>query len=259
MRHPREIDQALVDAYLARRALDYLVGFTLSPVLWRKLPGRALGRPRAVGGAAPRLRPRARDRDVRRARILVDRRDARDRRTAAPFDGAARRRRRQEDQRARHRHGRGGAKPSSATLERRRFSVAAVEAKPAKRHPDAAVHHLDPAAGGLAQARPRAGAHHADRAAALRGRRHRRRDGRPHHLYAHRRRRHGARGGRTAARRVIGKEFGDRYVPGAPRNYTAKAKNAQEAHEAIRPTDMSRLPKRRRALSRARAGAGSTS
>jgi DNA topoisomerase-1 len=39
MRAPREIDQALVDAYLARRALDYLVGFTLSPVLWRKLPG----------------------------------------------------------------------------------------------------------------------------------------------------------------------------------------------------------------------------
>ena len=39
MKHPRAIDAALVDAYLARRALDYLVGFTLSPVLWRKLPG----------------------------------------------------------------------------------------------------------------------------------------------------------------------------------------------------------------------------
>ncbi|MEA2904544.1 MAG: topoisomerase, partial [Alphaproteobacteria bacterium] len=39
MKHPRSIDRALVDAYLARRALDYLVGFTLSPVLWRKLPG----------------------------------------------------------------------------------------------------------------------------------------------------------------------------------------------------------------------------
>ena len=45
MAHPRKIDQALVDAYLARRALDYLVGFTLSPVLWRKLPGaRSAGR-----------------------------------------------------------------------------------------------------------------------------------------------------------------------------------------------------------------------
>jgi DNA topoisomerase-1 len=37
--HPRDLDQPLIDAYLARRALDYLVGFTLSPVLWRKLPG----------------------------------------------------------------------------------------------------------------------------------------------------------------------------------------------------------------------------
>src|SRR3974390_3450260 len=45
MKHPRSIDKALVDAYLARRALDYLVGFTLSPVLWRKLPGaRSAGR-----------------------------------------------------------------------------------------------------------------------------------------------------------------------------------------------------------------------
>ena len=45
MAHPRKIDQALVDAYLARRALDYHVGFTLSPVLWPKLPGaRSAGR-----------------------------------------------------------------------------------------------------------------------------------------------------------------------------------------------------------------------
>ena len=49
LRQPRSIDQALVDAYLARRALDYLVGFTLSPVLWRKLPGaRSAGRVQAV-------------------------------------------------------------------------------------------------------------------------------------------------------------------------------------------------------------------
>jgi DNA topoisomerase-1 len=49
MSHPRRIDQALVDAYLARRALDYLVGFTLSPVLWRKLPGaRSAGRVQSV-------------------------------------------------------------------------------------------------------------------------------------------------------------------------------------------------------------------
>src|SRR5438309_7573282 len=49
MKHPRQLDGALVDAYLARRALDYLVGFTLSPVLWRKLPGaRSAGRVQSV-------------------------------------------------------------------------------------------------------------------------------------------------------------------------------------------------------------------
>ncbi|HMA49887.1 MAG TPA: DNA topoisomerase, partial [Magnetospirillaceae bacterium] len=49
MKSPRELDQPLVDAYLARRALDYLVGFTLSPVLWRKLPGsRSAGRVQSV-------------------------------------------------------------------------------------------------------------------------------------------------------------------------------------------------------------------
>ena len=49
MRHPRQVNQELVDAYLARRALDYLVGFTLSPVLWRKLPGsRSAGRVQSV-------------------------------------------------------------------------------------------------------------------------------------------------------------------------------------------------------------------
>ncbi len=49
IKNPRQIDQQLVDAYLARRALDYLVGFSLSPVLWRKLPGsRSAGRVQSV-------------------------------------------------------------------------------------------------------------------------------------------------------------------------------------------------------------------
>ena len=68
MANPREIDAPLVDAYLARRALDYLVGFTLSPVLWRKLPGaRSAGRVQSV---ALRLvcDREARDRALRRAR-----------------------------------------------------------------------------------------------------------------------------------------------------------------------------------------------
>ena len=70
MQHPRDLDQPLIEAYLARRALDYLVGFTLSPVLWRKLPGsRSAGRVQSV---ALRLvwRAGSRDRGVPAARVL---------------------------------------------------------------------------------------------------------------------------------------------------------------------------------------------
>src|SRR6188472_3555462 len=49
MAHPRQLDEDLIDAYRARRALDYLVGFTLSPILWRKLPGaKSAGRVQSV-------------------------------------------------------------------------------------------------------------------------------------------------------------------------------------------------------------------
>ena len=49
MKKPRGLDEDLIDAYKARRALDYLVGFTLSPILWRKLPGaKSAGRVQSV-------------------------------------------------------------------------------------------------------------------------------------------------------------------------------------------------------------------
>ena len=80
MANPRQLDVPLVDAYLARRALDYLVGFTLSPVLWRKLPGtRSAGRVQSVAAPAC-LRPRIGDRAVHPGGILADRRAPGDRR-----------------------------------------------------------------------------------------------------------------------------------------------------------------------------------
>ncbi len=160
----------LVDAYLARRALDYLVGFTLSPVLWRKLPGRPLGRPRSVRGASPGLRPRERDRG-RSSRgntgaVAVDAGDAgaaaASSRALVGFNGKKLGRLDIPDEATARAH-RGGAAASGA------YRVASVEAKPVRRNPAAAVHHLDPAAGGLAQARLRRRPHHAGRPAPLWG------------------------------------------------------------------------------------------
>ena len=165
MRHPRQIDDALVDAYLARRALDYLVGFTLSPVLWRKLPGaRSAGRVQSVAlrlvcdreNEIEIFRPReywsiavtletGERRTLRRARRRLRRREARPPRHSRRGDRAPRR---------------GGA-----ALRRlpRRLGRGETRAP----QPAAALHHLDPAAGGLAQARLLRRAHHAGRPAPL--------------------------------------------------------------------------------------------
>ena len=133
LHHPREIDQALVDAYLARRALDYLVGFNLSPVLWRKLPGaRSAGRVQSV---ALRL---VCDRELE-IEAFVPREYWSSSQPLATQDGGVFEARLvgadgKKIAAARYRQGRGGGGRSSATWLRR-FTVAAVEAKPAKRHP----------------------------------------------------------------------------------------------------------------------------
>src|SRR3984893_4394228 len=131
--NPRKIDAALVDAYFARRALDYLVGFKLSPVLWRKLPGaRSAGRVQSV---VLRL---VRDRELEIEKFV-----AREywsitahlkTKAGAPFvarlvgaDG-------QKINRLDIGSGEGGA-ALKAALDAARFSVAGIEAKPAKRHP----------------------------------------------------------------------------------------------------------------------------
>jgi DNA topoisomerase-1 len=140
--NPREIDEPLVDAYLARRALDYLVGFTLSPVLWRKLPGsRSAGRVQSV---ALRLIC-DREAEIERFRTeeyWTSRRTLSAKGPRAGASGAPGIHRRQEARKARH-QGRGGARRSRPPSKAGSFKVASVEKKPAKRNPYAAVHHLD--------------------------------------------------------------------------------------------------------------------
>ena len=165
MRNPREIDEALVDAYRARRALDYLVGFNLSPVLWRKLPGaRSAGRVQSV---ALRI---VCDREVEIEKFV-----AREywsivahlaTKAGAPFTarlvGADGKKINRLDvgSGAEARAVQGGAR--NRRLRRRDRRVEAAEAPPLP-----ALHHLDAAAGSVPQARLRAGAHDADRPAPL--------------------------------------------------------------------------------------------
>lgn len=239
MRQPREIDRALVDAYLARRALDYLVGFTLSPVLWRKLPGsRSAGRVQSV--ALRLVCDREREIETFVAReywSLVA--------TLATKDGGVfEARLTGADGKKITRLDIGSGEQAEAfrrDLDLATFSVGSVEAKPAKRHPQPpfTTSTLQQEASrklGMAPAQTMRIAQRLYEGTDIGGETvglitYMRTDGvdmAPEAV--------------QAARRVIAGEYGDRYLPGAPRKYVTKAKNAQEAHEAIRPTDMGRLP-----------------
>jgi hypothetical protein len=130
--HPREINEELVDAYLARRALDYLVGFTLSPVLWRKLPGaRSAGRVQSV--ALRLICERELEIEAFKPQEYWDRRrrlfDA-----GRQFHRQAHPCRRQEARQAFLKNA-DDAKRAVAAIHGGRFSVADVEKKPVKRHP----------------------------------------------------------------------------------------------------------------------------
>jgi len=240
MRHPRQIDEALVDAYRARRALDYLVGFNLSPVLWRKLPGaRSAGRVQSVA-----------------LRIVCDREMEIERfatreywsivaflKTAAGLPFSARLIGADGKKIGRLDVGTAAqAEEFKAALETAPFTVASVEAKPVKRHPypPFTTSTLQQEASrklGLAPARTMQiaqrlyeGVDVGEGAVGLIT--YMRTDGvdlAPEAI--------------EGARAQIAKDFGDNYVPKVPRKYLVKAKNAQEAHEAIRPTDLSRRPK----------------
>jgi DNA topoisomerase I len=240
MRHPRGIDSALVDAYLARRALDYLVGFTLSPVLWRKLPGaRSAGRVQSVALRLVCDRELEIEKFVPReywsliALLATPRGETFEARLVGA-DG-------QKIQRLDIGSG-AEAEAFKRDLERASFTVASIEAKPAKRNP------YPPFTTSTLQ-------QEASRKLGFAP---------PHTMRLAQRLYEGADiGGETVGlitymrtdgvqiadeaissiRRLIEGDYGARYVPEAPRRYQTKAKNAQEAHEAIRPTDLTRRPR----------------
>ena len=240
MRKPRDIDADLVDAYLARRALDYLVGFNLSPVLWRKLPGaRSAGRVQSVALRLVCERELDIEKFVPREywSLVAHLRTAADAPFIARLVGADGKRITRLD------IGKGEeASAFKTALDTATFSVASVDAKPARRNPSApfTTSTLQQEASrklGLAPARTMQIAQRLYEGIELGGETvglitYMRTDGvdvAPEAI--------------AAARKVIANEYGDRYVPAVPRKYTAKAKNAQEAHEAVRPTDMTRLPR----------------
>ncbi len=174
MKNPRKIDAALVDAYLARRALDYLVGFTLSPVLWRKLPGARSAWPRATRlrcGLFVTASLRSKNSSPREfwsivATLATPRGDTFEARLVGA-DG-------KKIQRLDIGTGVEANDPEKCTRKRCLQRSQLWESKPGKRHPLRAVHHIDVAAGSQPQARFRTGAYDADRAAAIRRRGHRR-------------------------------------------------------------------------------------
>ncbi|HAP47277.1 MAG TPA: type I DNA topoisomerase, partial [Afipia sp.] len=239
MKNPRQIDGALVDAYLARRALDYLVGFTLSPVLWRKLPGaRSAGRVQSVALRLVCDRELEIEKFVPREywSLLATLATPRGESFEARLVGADGKKIQRLD------IGSGAeAEDFKKALEAANFNVTTVEAKPARRNPQSpfTTSTLQQEASrklGFAPAHTMRIAQRLYEGIDIGGETtglitYMRTDGVQIDPSAI-----------TQARKVIGEDYGKAYVPDSPRQYTSKAKNAQEAHEAIRPTDLSRRP-----------------
>jgi DNA topoisomerase-1 len=228
MKKPRGLDEDLIDAYRARRALDYLVGFTLSPILWRKLPGaKSAGRVQSV--ALRLIVDREREIEVFRPQEYWQ--------VSASFEADGQRftaRLVQLDGNKIERltiGNRGDADAAKAVVETGRFSVSSVETKPFSRNPPPPF-----TTSTLQQEAARKlgfSASHTMRVAQSLYE-----DGLITYM-----RTDGidmAPEAVSAARRAIASRYNAGFVPDRPRQYQSKIKNAQEAHEAIRPTDFDR-------------------
>ena len=229
MRNPRQVDMPLVEAYLARRALDYLVGFNLSPVLWRKLPGaKSAGRVQSVclrliveremeiEAFRPReywsvkavlSTPRGQDFEARLTVLAGDKLDR--------FDI--------ENQTQ--------AELAVQAIESRDLTIQSVEAKPANRNPSppfmtSTLQQEASRKFGMGARQAMSTAQRLYEAGYITYMRTDGIDMAPEAV--------------QNARDAIKDRYGAEYVPSSPRVYKNKAKNAQEAHECIRPTDMAR-------------------
>lgn len=235
----RDLDAPLIDAYLARRALDYLVGFNLSPVLWRKLPGsRSAGRVQSVA-----------------LRLICEREAEIEAFTAEEYWSIEAKLHNAEGvpfiARLTHLAGNkldkmdikseDAAQKAAARIQNKNLSVQKVEKKQVRRNPYAPF--ITSTLQIEASRKLRISASQTMRLAQklyegieI--------DGETVGLITYMRT-----DGTTLSedavkqsRDLIKKNYGDKYLPEAPRLYKSKAKNAQEAHEAIRPTDLSRTP-----------------
>ena len=228
MKKPRGLDEDLIDAYRARRALDYLVGFTLSPILWRKLPGaKSAGRVQSV--ALRLIVDREREIEIFKPQEYWS--------VSATFEADGQSftaRLAQLDGKKIERltiGNRGDADAAKAVVEAGRFSVSSVETKPFSRNPPPPF-----TTSTLQQEAARKlgfSASHTMRVAQSLYE-----DGLITYM-----RTDGidmAPEAVSAARRAIASRYDSGYVPDRPRQYQSKIKNAQEAHEAIRPTDFDR-------------------
>jgi DNA topoisomerase-1 len=239
MAHPRKLDNELVDAYLARRALDYLVGFSLSPVLWRKLPGaRSAGRVQSVALRLVCEREmeieafKTREYWTLDARLKAEK-DAELTARLIKLNGEKLDKFDLPNEAA--------AQAAKAAVVAAAFKVGAVESKPTKRNPPPPF-----TTSTLQQEAARKLGFSASRTMQVAQRLYEGVDigGETVGLITYMRT-----DGVTVApeaivqtRAEIAKRFGDKYVPSAPRIYKTKQRNAQEAHEAIRPTEASRRP-----------------
>jgi DNA topoisomerase-1 len=239
MAHPRQLDLPLIEAYLARRALDYLVGFTLSPVLWRKLPGsKSAGRVQSVALRLICERESEIEAFIAREYWTVQGRFT----TPAGIPFPARLTHHQGKKLDQFDLGNEAlAMAAKAAVEAASFTVGSVEKKRAKRNPpppfqtSTLQQEASRKLGFGAQATMRT-AQGLYEGVAI--------SGETVGLITYMRT-DGVQMAREAIQELRGhikKAFGEEYLPGAPREYSSRAKNAQEAHEAIRPTDVARTP-----------------